>query len=184
MKRINQLLFFLLLTSFCTFGQEVGDKVQDIKEGDWILLEEPNYSIKYPNDWDLNQSKQMGTEFFILSKLSDEEDKFSENVNLLIQDFSGNDFSLDYYIKNSENQLKLMVTDYKLLTSKRMNMSQNEYHKFIYNGIQGVHKLTIEQYVWMFNKKAYILTFTCIQDEFEKYKLMGEKILDSFTLKE
>lgn len=188
MKKINQLLVAFLFLGFCSCEQKTEDTVKEeeeqVIEESWTTLEEPNYSIAYPNNWSMNQSKQMGTEFFILSELTGTNDQFSENVNLMIQDLSSQDMTLDYYIEISVGQIKRMVTDFELLIDKRINDSEKEYHKFLYNGTQGIHKLTIEQYAWMVNKKAYVLTFTSAQAEYESYKNIGEKILNSFVIKE
>jgi hypothetical protein len=57
-----------------------------------------------------------------------------------------------------------------------------EFQKIIYTGDFGTFNLTIEQYYLVKNNKAYILTLTCETPQFEAYKEIGEKILDSFRL--
>ena len=58
-----------------------------------------------------------------------------------------------------------------------------EYHKIIYGMSQGIFKLWMEQYYFIKNEKAYVLTFTAEADKFNDYKITGEKILNSFLLK-
>jgi hypothetical protein len=43
--------------------------------------------------------------------------------------------------------------------------------------------LKFEQYYWVINEKAFVLTLTCEEDQFKNYKEVGEKILNSFIPK-
>ena len=49
---------------------------------------ENEYSIQYPENWELNESKAMGTNFILFSPLNSKKDQFKENVNLIIQDLN------------------------------------------------------------------------------------------------
>ena len=125
----------------------------------------------------------MGMSFVVFSKLTDPQDQFKENINLLIQDLKGKNMDLNKYVEVSEEQIATMVTNGKLIESKRRNEKGSEFQKVIYTGDQGMYKLKFEQYYWILNEKAYILTLTCEQTQFEKYKLQGEKIMNSFKFK-
>lgn len=172
MKKMKLITLLMLVLTLQTFGQTES----------WKSLKTENYSIEYPGNWELNQLGQMGTSFILLSKQETPEDQFRENVNLLIQDLSGQNIDLDKYTEISEGQIKTMITNANLLDSKRQNSNGIEFQKVIYTGDQGIFKLKYEQYYWVINKKAYVLTLTCEVDEFEKYKTIGEKILNSFKL--
>lgn len=150
---------------------------------DWNTLDQPNYAIQYPSTWQLNQSGQMGTSFILLSPLESDKDKFMENVNLLIQDLAGRNIDLNKFTEISEEQVKTMVTNSILIESKRVKNGDNEFHRIIYLGDQGMYRLKFEQYYWVVNSKAYILTFTTEKDKFNDYMEIGEKILNSFILK-
>jgi hypothetical protein len=49
---------------------------------------ERNYKLQYPASWTLDTSKSIGPAKFFFSPLENAEDKFRENVNVLIQDLS------------------------------------------------------------------------------------------------
>ena len=149
-------------------------------EKDWKTLTEDNYTINYPDTWTLNTTGQMGTRFILFSPKLSSEDKFSENVNLLKQDISAYGLDLDTYSELSEKQLATVITDAKVIESKRINTGALPYHKLIYTGKQGALNLTFEQYYWVIDGNAYILTFTCEESQFDAYKTTGEKILNSF----
>ena len=76
-----------------------------------------------------------------------------------------------------------MITNSALIESKRIKNGNDEYHKIIYSGDQGIFHLQFEQYYWVINEKAFVLTFTSEKAKFADYKTIGEEILNSFILK-
>lgn len=183
MKQIQLLVQTFLFFSLITFGQSTQKSTRKESENRWKVLNETNYSIQYPDNWDLNKSGQMGSSFVVFSRLTSPQDKFRENVNLIIQSLQGQKINLDKYVEISEGQIKTMVTNGNLIESKRLNLNGHEFQKVIYTGDQGVFKLKFEQYYWVINGQAYILTLTCERNQFDTYKSTGEKIINSFRLK-
>ncbi|MCF8463964.1 MAG: hypothetical protein K9G41_03945 [Flavobacteriales bacterium] len=151
-------------------------------ETDWKTLTEDSYSIEYPGDWELNQSGIMGVSFLLLSPLSSDEDAFRENVNLVIQDISSHNLDLDSYSELSTGQIETMITEGKLFSNERLKQNGQEFQKVVYSGKQGVYNLKFEQYYWVVNGNAYVLTLTCEINQFDAFSDMGEKILNSFKL--
>lgn len=148
---------------------------------DWLTLNEKEFSVSYPKDWDLDQKGQMGTSFILFSKPSSPQDLFRENVNLLIQNLAGMNINLDKYVEISEEQIKTMIANSQLIESKRMS-GAFPFHKEIYTGDQGILKLKFEQYYWVKDEKAYVLTFTAEVNQFDTFKQTAEAILTSFKL--
>jgi hypothetical protein len=182
---MTNILTTLLLFTFIACGQtqESNNATKETKPN-WKTLEENNYSIQYPADWELNQSGQMGTTFFLFSPLSSDQDKFKDNVNLLIQDISGHNLNLDKYAEISEGQVRTMITNSTLTESKRIKNGSEEFHRMVYTGDQGMFHLKFEQFYWVKNEKAFVLTLTCEQDKFSDFKDVGEAILNSFKFKQ
>ena len=174
--RSLSLLVILFLSSFIVFSQKTeNDKFQ-------------NYSIDkvtltLPSDWELNESGVMGTKMVVFSQLESDEDKFRENVNLMIQDLSGYNLDLQSYAKLSEDQVKQMITNSKMIESKKITVNGEQMYKLLYDGDQGVFHLRFEQYFCIKNNHAYLLTFTCEQDKYNLFKEAGEKILNSLKVK-
>jgi len=181
MKTVIKLL--TIISAFAISGYTMKNNTQHEATEEWKSFVEDNYSIQYPNTWELNNSKQMGTSFILFSPLTSEKDQFRENVNLLIQDLKGKNLDLDKYSKISEEQIETMLTDGKIIESKRIKNGTSTYQKIIYTGTQGIYKLEFEQYYWVEKDKAYILTFTSEENQFATYRSTGEKILNSFQLK-
>ncbi len=149
---------------------------------DWNTIKKNSYSIDYPKDWEINESGQMGTSFILFSPLTSQKDQFKENVNLLVQDLTGYNLDLDGYVEISEGQIKTMITNGKIIESTRVTEQTLDFHRVIYTGKQGNFNLKFEQYYWVVGDKAFVLTLTCEESQFDDYKLTGEKILNSFKL--
>jgi hypothetical protein len=182
MKTVS-LIPFVMCLCLISCSQSADKKTQDPVQKGWKGIDNSKYSIQYPENWDVDNSGQMGTSFFLFSRQTSPQDQFKENVNLIIQDLSAHNINLDQYVEISVDQIKTMITNGNLLTSERVNRNNTEFHKVIYTGDQGVYKLKFEQYFWVTNKNAYVLTFTCEVAQFDTYKEIGEKILNSFVIK-
>src|SRR5437867_1047648 len=76
----------------------------------WTRYAKESYQIRYPGSWTFDTSKMMGSEFFIFSPKENDNDKFSENVSLVIQDLKGQNIDLDKYAQISEGQIKSLAT--------------------------------------------------------------------------
>lgn len=180
------LLFFFLLPLVVCAQNDIHKKSNSKGtqvDGKWKTLKEANYTIQYPAAWELDQSGQMGTSFILLAPLASPDDNFRSNVNLIIQDLGGQPITLDEYTELSEHQVKTMMAHSNLLESKRIKTKSYEYHKLVYTSDQDIFHLQFEQYYFIVNGKAYVLTLTCEQDRFEQYKAVGEKILGGFRVK-
>jgi len=173
------LIIFLTLSSF---GQTNGKNDVSSQNG-WKIINENSYTIQYPDSFDLDKSGMMRTSFVLLSKQTSANDLFRENVNLLVQDLNGQNINLEKYTEISENQIKKMLSNCKILESKNIEIADKKYHKIIYTGDQLNYKLKFEQYYFVDKFKAYVLTFTCEINQFENYREVGEKIMNSFKIK-
>ncbi|WGK70012.1 hypothetical protein P0082_03900 [Candidatus Haliotispira prima] len=160
----------------------VGNKTETRIPGSWKSFAQNNYSISYPGDWELNNSGLMGTSLILLSPISSGQDQFRENINLLVHDLTGFNFDLYEYAEASESQIKAVTTDARILESRIITATEApDYYKIIYTGKQGIHNLKFEQYIWVVEDKAYILTLSCEEHQFDYYQTTGEQILNSFS---
>ena len=183
-KMTTKLLMALMFLTCIAYGQTPESSTTSKGTNPkWKTFDGINYSIQYPPEWELNQSGQMGTTLILFSALESNQDQFKENVNLLIQDLTGHNIDLDKFTEISEGQVKTMITNSTLIESKRIKAGSDEYHRIIYTGDQGVYHLKFEQYYWVKNEKAYVLTLTCEEEKFNDYKEIGEGILNSFIFK-
>jgi hypothetical protein len=177
----------ILVLSLISCGEATGKKttVEETLQADknQNTFSQANYSVRYPASWELDQTGKMGTNFILFAPVESAQNDFRENINLIIQELSGKGIDLNKFASISENQVKTMVTHANLIESKRIINDTNEYHKIIYTGDDGTFHLQYEQYYWLINEKAYILTFTAEQNKFAALKDTAESILNSFVLK-
>ena len=187
MKPINLIGFSVLIFTIVACGQSSTQETQTEEttesSGNWLILDEADYSIQYPDTFDLDQSNQMGLGFVLFSKQASELDFFKENLNLYIEDLAGQNISLDDYEQLSLLQIEQLITDFELVESSRMIIDNKEVIRFIYTGKQGDFDLKWEQIVFVENEKAYILSLTCEVDQFDTYAPVGEEIMKSFKVK-
>jgi len=165
--KFNTIFSILLVFTTLSFSQN-----------DWKTFEKDDYSISYPKDWDLDTSGQMNTKFLLFSK-TDKNDTFRENVNLIIQDLKGKNMEMKDFVQLTEHQIKTMVPNSKLISSKTVD----NYHILVWKGQVANNDLKFKQYFFLINENVYILTFTTLQNTFDKFITIGNEILNSFKFK-
>lgn len=162
------------LLAFISEGR--GQAVNDQK-----TLVQADYALTYPSQWQLDQSGQMGTKFILFA--SEGNNGFRDNVNLMVQDLKGSGLDLDKYVSLSEGQVKTMISNPQIISSKRIKTDGGEFQEVIFTGDQGVLHLKWRQRYWVKGEKAYILTFTASQSTYSEYNTVNEMVLGSFKLK-
>jgi hypothetical protein len=171
-----KLILLLIFSAFscCSFSQ-----TETIKLTSKFFRN--NYVIEYPKSWKTDTSKLMGADLFILSPLENAADKFSENINILIQDLAGQNIDLEKYKEITELQIKELVTDGKIIESLILNNGVQPCYKITYEMIQAELRLKITSLCYISSNKAYLITFSSTIDKYDQYKKIGENILNSFA---
>ena len=148
-----------------------------------VNINKKEYSIKSPAGWTVDSSKQMGTDLILFSMLENSADKFRENINVQVQNTAGMNIDLAKYTAISATKIKAMAPDSKIEESKTINTGKLAFQKTIYTATQDHLALKFEQYYYVANKKAYVITFTSELRKFDIFKPVAEEILNSFSLK-
>lgn len=181
MKQLVPCIF--LINSLTLMAQKpVGTKSVLSEKATWTTISREEYKIQSPINWAVDTSKKNGADVFLFSPQESISDKFRENINVLIQNLKGTNIDLDKYTKISETQIKEMAKDAVVIDSKRINKEAASFHKIIYKSTQQSFPLTFEQYYFIRNEKAYVITLTVETDKFISFQKTGEYILNSFTL--
>jgi serine/threonine-protein kinase len=169
-------VFFLFVMSSCTQNETVDAPIE------WVQHEATNYSINYPDNWELSQPGHPGPEFILFSELTSTDDNFKENINLLTQDLTNQPVDLDRFVEISEEQAVTLVPDGNILLSERKKANGLEFHRMIYTGTTGGFQLKFEQYFWVEGNSAYVLTFTAEEDQAEIFESIVNEIFKTFKL--
>jgi len=153
----------------------------DIPES-WKSVNTAEFTIQYPDSFDLDSSGHAGTKLIFYSKQTSSMDLFLENINLLTEDLTGQNITLDQYVELSEGQITGMIQEAEIKDSKRIKFGDTEYHRLVFTGTQGQLKLKWLQHLRIEDGTAYVLTFTAEHSQFDKYVIAGEKIMQSITI--
>lgn len=159
------------------------DAVSSGLASDFVSHEEESFRIDYPANWLYDNSGMGGSTFIIFSPQSGPADRFSDNVNLLIQDLTGLDETLDTYAKKADSQLISLFGNETIVSSEKITKENLEYHKVVFVASQGTLQTKHVQYSFIVNSAVHVLTLTCEAKEFESYEKVGTAIMDSFRIK-
>lgn len=170
MKILRILIFFTISFSACAIPNE---------SRGFLRYSTDNYRLQYPDNWIMDTSKDKGVEFVIRSPKENEEDKFCENVNLIIQDLKGQNTDLERIALINEAEIKAKAKDLKKFAMTKVESGSKVYEKLTYEMTFGDFWVFTEQYYFVKDEKAYVITFS---SEINKSNTVGEGILDSFTL--
>ena len=173
----------LIIAVACGQGPNKPGDAQNEIPADWKILEQSTYAIRYPDSFTLAPPGTMGASFILLTEQTSADDKFRENINLMIEDLKGKSISLDRYAKVAEAQIKTHIADGDIIESKRVKRGNSEFHTIIYTATWPHVRIKQEQRYMMKKDKVYVLTFSAELEQFENYKDVGRKIMDSFQVK-
>jgi len=136
MKKINIILFLLLLTSFTSFGQKIHKDIRNkagnlsnpltqelhrIDGDNWKILSKENYTIKHPPSWEVNTSGEDGTSLILFSPITSKGETFRANINLENYDLENYDlenYDLEKNDINSQTITLKKVTESTLIKIK------------------------------------------------------------------
>lgn len=149
------------------------------KTDDQITIETEDYSLSYPSNLELVEVD--GVEFLLFTELKGGNDDFIENLNLMVQDVTTLNLSLQEYVELSEGQIasvggELMASDLK------EKDDGTQYQRVIYTSRSDNKDLKYLQHYYLVNHKAYVLTFTAAESEFASYAHDMELIMDTFEV--
>lgn len=180
-NRFSKALIFLLaiVVQVSTGGSEVG-----AASSGYTFYEntEFNFSLQYPSSWTA-QEGFMGTTFLTKSALENENDLFQENINIVIEDLTGLDFTLKKYTELSYAQLENVISDYSIISNEKTLFANTDAETIIFSGTQGKFKLKWLQVYLLYNDKAYIITYTAEETKFVKYLPFIISIITSLELR-
>lgn len=145
--------------------------------------ETDHYKIRYPEKWTLFEDDDIGEAIHIVAPKTGNDDKFTENVSVIIQDLTGIQIGIDDYVKLAERQIEETVLESQILSSQRFEAGRVKSHKIVYKGVIQGFPLKLIRYYQLNDNKAYILTYTALEKDFEQHKLYGQQILNSFRFK-
>lgn len=193
---IMQTALFLLVSAWtCLFFLPAcSQKNTDDPPAGWKTLTRENYTIRYPDSLEVDESGKLGVRFFLYFPNESLEDRFRENINLTTEDLQGRDITLDDYAELSIRQIKNYIPEAEIIEkSVETDKEGNRYYRLMFSGVQGIgsgtdggynprFELTFLQHYKIAGGKAYVLTLTGERHRFADYQKTGEQIMSTFRI--
>lgn len=133
-----------------------------------------NFTISYPSDW---ESKEISGIIAFLSPREDADD-FSENVNVVVEDISNYPMTLENYVNLGFKNWQKVNKNIKLLKKSKTQIDDRDAFYIICDD----GDLKYKQYIFIYNLKAYVLTYTGKRENFDKYLNQAEAIMQSIRI--
>jgi hypothetical protein len=145
-----------------------------------------DYSIEYESNWTPKIAKNNSVQFF--TKKENEKDFFQENFNIIIEDLSGQNITLDSYSDLTIKQMSDVLGRDVVLKLKDVKIKKLKGKEIVYtmplktpNGKQEMLKFKQQWYIK--DEKAYLLTYTAHKNSYTKYLRIVDNMFNSFKLK-
>jgi serine/threonine-protein kinase len=140
------------------------------------------FRLSYPDKWAVTEGV-MGTVAAFMSPLENSDDKFRENVNVLVQalsEYPG--MTLEKYEALSIDDMPKFVTDFKLIDRKDAVISGLPAKTITFTGRQGVFQIKFLQAYIIQNERAFVLTYTAEEAQYKKYLAPAQGIIFSIQI--
>jgi len=148
-----------------------------IDNPDFKEIKKDDYSIRVHKDWLVELQPEDEIDLYIYI---DTEDDFVENINLIVREFNNEEITLDQIAKSVEAEF---LNQGKIISSQRIITPYREYQRMIVTSRLYGENLKFIQHFFLKNTKIYILTFTALEIDFDKYEKVAEQIMQSFKVK-
>lgn len=136
------------------------------------------FTMNYPKEW---TKKEVGNAVAFLSPREDDKDLFQENVNIMLQDLSGQPVTLEQYTELTKKQIADNSGAGAILSQSSTTIGGQKAVEMVYNlNFQG-RTLKIKQYWFIKGNKAFLFTYTAEPSQFSKYEETATSVINSFS---
>jgi hypothetical protein len=142
---------------------------------------EHGISIKYPADWTKDEEVE-GAAVVFFAPSEGASDVFLDNVNIIVQDLSGQPTTLDEFTESTLGQIEQNITDPNILDSSAATLAGNPAHKLIFTGKHGNYDLKWMEVWTIKNDKAYMISYTAEVGRYPALLGDAEQMIDSFQI--
>jgi hypothetical protein len=183
-KRIIVLLLSVTVAAAAAAAAPAGAGAK-AAPGAFAVYGNPAYGMtaEYPAGWKADEGAA-GAVVVFYSPLEGSDDKFSENVNILVEDVSAHPgMTIRKYTETGIAQLASFFTDFRLVDNRRHTVDGRRARLIEYTCRQGEFQLHVLQAMTIADGKAYVLTFTAEEANYERYLPAARRIMESFKVR-
>ncbi|CAM1362363.1 hypothetical protein TPENAI_20401 [Tenacibaculum litopenaei] len=144
----------------------------------FMYLEKEDFIVSYPVSLSLTEEGDEGTVFVLRTSKEDENDSFVENINLVTVNIG----NLNFDSLTSKAIIDIdKIAD--IIENRRIKMKGSECLRVIFQLSEQGKRIKVIQHFYVKEEKAYVLTFTSEERNFNKFFDKANSVLMSFRLK-
>lgn len=174
-------LVFVLIGAYIAgqiSGQRDGTNAPVIGAMDTYTNAKMGLHINHPKSWTIEEDQ--GGVYF-LSPKETSADTMRENVNVLVEDISGDTVTLEQYTASALEQVK-SLTNYTLVSQGKSRLGKLPAYSIVYTATIDNHAVQFQQAWTVKGKKAYLVTLASSPTSFESYTRVFGRMIKSFGL--
>jgi len=135
------------------------------------------FSIRPPAGWKIKENVRVENFTIIVAFIGPTENNFAVNINIYSERTNQN---LQEYTSSNKESLNLYVPEFNLISEKNRIIGNIKAYEIVYTAKVKNVDLKFEQVVLIKNNRSYIITFTNLNENFDKYIAVFEKSVDTF----
>ncbi len=139
------------------------------------------YSVDYPETW---RAKDVGKVSAFYSPRESESDKFSENVQIVVEDLSkvpGDVSLVDYHRKGVASAQKFL-TDFKALEEVTIQWLGRDTIVMKYSATMHGQSFMFKDYKFLIDRTAHVLTYSATAADFDTYLPTADRLIRSLRV--
>jgi hypothetical protein len=135
------------------------------------------YQLEYPFGFKI---RTIGSAIAFSSEVEDRTFAFSPSVNVVVVDLGSGPVDVEDFYKQSKEALERSLGNVKFLEDKKDKLAGISAYRLVYTSRQKKADFKFLQVICVRNNKAYVLTYTALQEQYEKLLKTAQAIIKSF----
>lgn len=138
-------------------------------------------SLEYPKGWKKKDGVKEAVVLLVAPKNSFGE-MFAANINVTVQDLSGEEKSLDEYVQDMIQRQAQFIPEYKLVETGDAVLAGFPAASISFSGRQGYVGIRFLQVCTIKDKRAYAVTSAAEENRFSEFLPVARNIMESFKI--
>ncbi|MFH0828215.1 MAG: hypothetical protein V1919_03520 [Candidatus Omnitrophota bacterium] len=134
------------------------------------------YSVKYPGDFEV---KPFGLATVFVLPVIDRKSGFQPVINIAVRFLPSPAAKLDDFFNEGKKTLTLGGSEVKILEEKKDKLSGVDAYRLIFISKQKKMDFKLLQVVSIYKARAYVITYTALQEQFDRNLNQAETIIKS-----
>jgi hypothetical protein len=193
MKQLLLKVFVVLSGGLMLYGcgKHTGDKQREIADGfnedliesvdEWVVFKSREFSLSFPPIFTVDTSGYRNTRLILSTELTDDGDKYIDNIAVLIKERENN-LSLESYGEQCKKDILHYTESPEIISSGLKEKDGLDYFEIIYSETLTTFRLVREQRILFAGKQLYSITLTCEDAVFDQCREVGEAIMSTLTI--